>query len=186
MKIDSVLQLLDDHLAKLRPEYYAQLNLPLSDAEIDSLEKLYDLKLPADLRSLYKWKNGQNDKCFESFINNSTFIPLEQALPTAQENTSMIGLDFEIENWWHSQWLPVFHNGGGDYICYDAGGLFTNMPGQIIEFWHADSDRNVIAPNLETLISGLNDYYDKTPVQKFDSYFAVEAIEGFPKKFTVE
>jgi hypothetical protein len=32
-------------------------------------------------------------------VNNSMFIPLEEALEIAQELTGMIGTDFEMENW---------------------------------------------------------------------------------------
>ena len=170
----------------MRPNYYLHLKQPLNNTEINELEKHYKTKLPDDLRALYKWKNGQNAQCFETFVNNSMFISLGDALETAREYTSMIGSDFEIENWWTENWIPIFHNGGGDYICYDSGGIFTGNPGQIIEFWHADNDRHVIAPNLETFISALNDYYSKTPAENFNGYFEVEPITNFPKKFVLE
>lgn len=63
-------------------------------------------------------------------------IPLKEALDISQKLSAMIGTDFEIENWWNEHWIPVFHNGGGDYICYDTKGIFTGNKGQIIEFWH--------------------------------------------------
>ncbi len=177
---------LDRHISSLRPDYYPDLNRALTDEEIASLEFKYSITLPADLKQLYKWKNGQKELSFDSFVNNSTFIPLEQALDTARNNTGMIGSDFDIKNWWNEHWIPVFHNGGGDYICYDAGGVFTGEKGQLIEFWHADNDRNVIAPNLQQFLSGLNDYYTATPEDAFDEYFEVAAIKGFPKKFKVK
>ena len=180
------IQKLDKHLSTLRPEYYLSLKKPLDDNEIDSLEEKYKIKIPSDLRILYKWKNGQDDNCYDAFVNNSTFIPLDQALETATENNSMIGLDFEIENWWNEKWIPIFHNGGGDYICYDFGGLFTGQQGQLIEFWHADNDRNVIAPTLEAFISKLTYYYDTKSKADFDEYFEVENIDGYPNKFIVE
>lgn len=97
----------------------------------------------------------------------------------------MIGFDFEIENWWNAKWIPLFHNGGGDYICYDCEGTFTGNAGQIIEFWHADNDRNIIAPNLEAFLFQLNSYFEKNETAAFDEYFEVENIEGYPKKFIV-
>jgi cell wall assembly regulator SMI1 len=184
--MSDIFQKLDSHIATLRPEFYASLQPPLNDNAINILEEKYNIKIPSDLRALYKWKNGQGDHCYEAFVNNSTFIPLDQALDTAIENSSMIGFDFEIQNWWNEQWIPIFHNGGGDYICYDLGGLFTGQQGQLIEFWHADNDRNVISPSLETFISKLNDYYNTTPKTDFDEYFEIENIDGYPKKFIVD
>lgn len=183
--MDDIFQKLDQHLAALRPEFYASLRQPLSDDEIDSLEEKYKIKIPVELRTLYKWKNGQDDSCYEAFVNNSAFIPLDQALDIRTENTSMIGFDFEIENWWNEKWIPIFHNGGGDYICYDMGGLFTGQQGQLIEFWHADPDRNVISPSLEAFISKLNDYYTTKSQDEFDEYFEIENLDDYPKKFIV-
>ena len=160
--------------------------MPLSDARVTQLEAKYGLNLPADLAVLYSWKDGQEDDCYEAFVNNSTFLPLAQALETAAELTAMIGTDFEIENWWNAAWIPLFHNGGGDYICYDAAGIFTGQPGQILQFWHDDVNRNVIAPNLEKFLASLNSFYSTTQKETFDEYFEVENPAGFPKKFTLE
>lgn len=177
---------LDSQIARTRTDYYQVLKEPLNDLEINALEEKYKIKIPIDLRLLYKWKNGQNRNSFESFVNNSMFIPLEETLQIAAENTSMIGTDFEIENWWNEKWLPIFHNGGGDYICYDCHGTFTENKGQLIEFWHGENDRNVISLNLETFISRLTHYYEITEQKDFDEYFEIESIDNYPKRFIVE
>lgn len=181
------LEILDKHLRTTRPDFYAQLNDPLTDEEIQALEEQYKVTLPDDLKALYKWKNGQKDDCYEALVNNSMFISLEVALEIAEECTSMIGLDFEIENWWNQHWIPMFNNGSNDYLCYDMGGTFTGITGQILEFWHADNDRNVIAPTLESFIAVVNRYYETTNPAEFDEFFTLkENIDGFPKKFIVE
>jgi cell wall assembly regulator SMI1 len=174
---------LDEQLKTLRPEYYAQLQPGLSNEQIQALQEKHNITLPEDLIELYKWKNGQQNDCYEAFVNNSMFIPLESALETAVDNTEMIGLDFEIENWWHKDWIPVFNNGGGDLICYDMGGIFTNNPGQLIEFWHEDNDRNIIAPSLITFLEALITYYK---AGQSDEYYQVEIPEGYPLRYIVE
>lgn len=182
----SQLQILDNNLRTLRPECYSSLNEPLTEEEIKHLEEKYGIALPEDLKLLYMWKNGQDVESYESFVNNSTFMPLEEVLSSASEMTDMIGADFEIENWWNENWLPIFHNGGGDHICYDMEGTFTSTKGQLIEFWHADSDRNVIAPSLKAFIEAINEFYkDKSP-EEFDKYFQIDDIEGYPESFYVE
>ena len=183
--MEDILQLLDRHILCLRADFYSQLNAPLTDTEIGNLENQYNVKLPADLKKLYKWKNGQSENCYESFVNNSMFMALEDSLSYAETLTSMIGYDFEIENWWNKSWIPIFNNGGGDLVCIDLDGVFTGLQGQIVEFWHADDDRNVIAPSLSTLISNINSFYELTNPLDFDEYFTISLSEGFPKRFEV-
>lgn len=113
------LKKLDIHLREKRPGYYRMFHHPLTENEILGLEKKYDIKLPNDLKELYKWKNGQQPGCFESFVNNSIFEALENVLSVNKEFTEMIGSDFEIENWWNGNWLPFFSDGGGSHVCYD-------------------------------------------------------------------
>jgi hypothetical protein len=75
---------------------------------------------------------------------------------------------------------------GGDHICYDTSGVFTGQKGQLIEFWHADNDRNVIAPNLKSFIEAINEFYKTKEIKDFDEYFEIENIKDFPKNFYVE
>ena len=183
--MDALVQKLDKYLLTLRPEYYATLNDPLDDYQLNKLAKHYKIEIPDDLQTLYKWKNGQKDDCFEALVNNSMFIPLHQALSDASELTSMIGFDFTIENWWNENWIPIFQNGGGDNICYDLKGIFTGQKGQLVEFWHADNDRNVIAPTLETFLGKMIDFYEIKRREEFDEYFQIETIVNYPKRFSV-
>ena len=176
---------LNNQLERLRPDYYQTLKSPLNDSEIELLEEKYKVQIPNNLKELYKWKNGQDQNCYEAFVNNSMFMPLEDVLDSAEEFTSMIGSDFEIENWWNESWFPIFGNGGGSYICYDLGGIFTGDKGQLIEYWNRDNDRNVIASNLETFISQIVKYYDNNKPEDFDEYFQIKKNEGFPKTFIV-
>lgn len=169
-----------------RPDYYEKLNPPLSESEISELEKKFNRSLPQDLKELYLWKNGQAVNCYESFVNNSEFIPLEDVFETAEELTSMIGFDFEIENWWNEKWLPLFHNGGGSYICYDLDGTFTDLQGQILEFWKADNDRDVISDDLRSFLNQLVYLYKHHEPEDLGEPFIVEDIPGYPKEFYVE
>lgn len=177
---------LDLHIKNLRPDFYRDLQNPLNQQELEILEQRYVIQLPDDLKTFYQWKNGQRNTCYDAFINNSMFIPLEEALGIAQELTSLIGTDFEIENWWNERWIPIFHNGSGSYICYDQGGIFSGQEGQLIEYWNRDNDRNVIAPNLEGFLGLLNDYYAHTPKEKFDDFFSIDATGEYPRRFRVK
>lgn len=180
--MEAIIQQLDRCISAARPEYYALLAAPLTSEAIAALETQYGTSIPEDLKALYRWKNGQQSSCYQSFVNNSTFMPLEEVLSSAKELDELIP-DFDGENWWRKGWLPVFHNGGGDHICYDTEGTFTGRQGQLVEFWHADSDRNVIAASLEELLHGLVRLYEAAPADKKEAYFTVKAEAGYPKAF---
>ena len=47
---------------------------------------------------------------------------------------------FEEENGWHEAWVPFLEDGGGNSLCVDLKGV-DGPAGQIIEFWHEESDR---------------------------------------------
>ena len=179
------LQELDVHMREKRPDYYKKLQKPLTDQEISKLEVKYGMVLPGDLKALYQWKNGQQQDCVKSFVTNSMFQRLEDVLKDNKVLTSMIGYDFEIENWWNAHWLPVFSNGGGSYICYDLKGVFTGESGQLVEFWKADNDRNVMAPDLRTFMESLNKYYKDTPVEHYKSFNITNKLPK-PKAFIVK
>ena len=179
------LQALDVHLREKRPDYYKKLQKPLTDQEISKLEVQYGIALPVDLKTLYQWKNGQQQDCYETFVMNFMFEPLENVLENNKELTSMIGHEFEIENWWDEHWFPIFFHGSGSLICYDLKGVFTGESGQLVEFWHADTDRNVIAPDLRTFMESLNRYYNDTPVEHYKSFNITDKLPK-PKEFIVE
>ncbi|WP_300600517.1 SMI1/KNR4 family protein [Niabella sp.] len=177
---------LDQHLSTRRPGFYADLRTSLKEPDFDVLERQYKRKISPEIRALYQWKNGQQERSFDTFVNNTTFLPLQEALETANTLSGMIGFDFRIKNWWNEAWLPIFHNGGGDYICFDADGIFTGQQGQLLEFWHADNNRNIIAPSLKAFLQSLTRYYTVTPPEAFDDYFEIDLPEGFPRRFSVK
>lgn len=183
----TILNQLDKHLQEKRPKYYKTLQAPLSEQDIAQLEEKHAITLPFDLKILFLWKNGQRQDSYEAFVNNSIFEPLEQVLQGNKEFTQMIGYDFEIENWWNENWLPIFSNGSGNYICYDIKGVFTGEKGQLIEYWNTDNDRPVIATNLTDFLNELNQYYEKTATKDFDDYFDIsECITQWQKVFIVD
>ena len=82
--MQQTLATLDSYIQNLRPELYIDLQSSLSAEEFRDLEQQYDMEIPQNLKALYRWKNGQRTTSYEVFVNNSTFIPLGEALDTAQ------------------------------------------------------------------------------------------------------
>ncbi|MFK8101855.1 MAG: SMI1/KNR4 family protein [Saprospiraceae bacterium] len=185
--MNGIIATLDKNLQEKRPDYYQKLQKGLSEADISKLESSYQLKLPEELSALYAWKNGQQQDCYEAFVNNSMFEPLAVVLDTNQFLNEMIGYDFQIKNWWNEHWLPIFSNGGGSYICYDLKGIFTEQRGQLLEYWKGENDRCILAPNLTDFLGCLNQYYKETAIEQFDEYFSLSAFPSeWRKSFIVE
>jgi cell wall assembly regulator SMI1 len=186
--MQKLLAILDSNLKTKRPDFYSKLNPALTGEQISELENKFHFTLPDALKEIYKWKNGQRDDCYSGFISNSMFMPLENVFRSKEIMDGMIGYDFEIENWWNKNWFPIFDNGSGDTICYDNEGIFTGQQGQMLEFRHADNDRNVIFPDLFTFFEAIVKCYDGLKAEKHDSsqFCDIQSPEGFPKKFIVE
>lgn len=156
--LKALLRRLDASLQKNDPARYATLQAPLTEAEIQALEKKYDTNVPAELRELYRWKNGQRfDDKAQSLFGNKTFMTLEEALLNRDELNDLTTSEqtedqFKIRNWWRVSWIPIFENGGGNYLCYDTEGTFTGKPNQIVDYYHGENYRRVVAPTLTALL----------------------------------
>jgi cell wall assembly regulator SMI1 len=149
---------LDARLQKNDPALYATLQAPLTLSEIQALEKKYDTRLPAELKELYRWKNGQRvDDKTRSRVGGKIFMPLEEALLNRDElndltTSEQIKDKFKIRNWWRVSWIPIFENGGGNYLCYDMEGTFTGTPNQIVGYYHRKNYRQAVSPNLTNFL----------------------------------
>lgn len=185
----AIVQKIDATLKKRKPEVYASLNAPLTEAQISALEAKHKIVLPADLRVLYLWKNGQNlDGDYGSFFGNKTFLSLEQALEIRDElNASLFAqnreVEFETPNWWNKDWIPVFENGGGDYLCYDPVGVFTNKPGQMLDYYHNEYYRSVNAPTLQLFLEAIQRVFEKKYEDEWDS---LKEIGEYPKSYRLK
>ncbi len=72
----------------------------VSDANLNEFEVRFGLKLPVALRELYRWRNGQEDGCYDSLQLNRMFTPLEDVADFKDMLDGMIGTDFKHEGWW--------------------------------------------------------------------------------------
>lgn len=140
----------DRWLRANRPGFYAGLKPGVSDAELDAYEARFGLKLPAELRLLWKWKNGSpddpltKDGSSDALLYNHRFISLAESAETKAELDGMIGADFESPEWWKRAWVPFTTSWGGDhYVVKVTGGKSG-----VIDFWHDDATRNILAASF--------------------------------------
>lgn len=133
-----------------RAEFHQGLNAGATEEQVAELEKHTGLTLPTAMHALYRWRNGQGG--YSSFYSYNTFMDTQGSAASWQIMHDLIP-QFEGDgqtNWWHDGWLSFLENGGGDSIVLDTLGTFTGTKNQLIEFWHDDSPRNVLFPDLMT------------------------------------
>jgi cell wall assembly regulator SMI1 len=152
---------IDRWLAAHRSDYYVLLQSGVTDAQLDTFEVKFSLRLPNEFRQLYRWRNGQDPMSCEPLQLNRTFSTLEEIADTKDLLDGMIGSDFDDPRWWRRGWVPFLHNGGGSHLCVDLDAEDGGQPGQLIAFWKADADRPIEFPSLEAwlidLVSSMED-----------------------------
>ncbi len=171
--VSDLLAVLDSELQEKRPEVVTSLRPPLTAQNIADLEQEHRVVLPETVKALYMWHDGQDPGGFVTLVNNMQFLPLADMLATKAELDGMIGYDFELENWWHPAWLPIFQNGGGDYLVVDTAGIHTGNSGQLLNFYHDWEYRPIVANDLTVFVQGVIDYYAGTPVDEMDEFHSI-------------
>jgi cell wall assembly regulator SMI1 len=142
-------------LAANRPDYYAELQPGVTEAQLDAFEARFSLKLPPSFRQIYRWRNGQNPMSLDAIQMNWAFSSLEDIADSKDNLDEMIGYDFDDRRWWRRGWVPFLHNGGGSYLCLDVAAEDGGQPGQLIEFWKADADRPVVYAGIDAWLEQL-------------------------------
>jgi cell wall assembly regulator SMI1 len=153
--VASVLERLETHVARTRPDFLAILLPGVSDDALNTFEARFSLRLPDNFRQLYRWRNGQPPDCSANFDHNRMFTPLEEVADTKAMLDGMIGEEFDDPRWWRRTWVPFLSNGGGDHLCLDVLAEDGGSPGQLIAFWHDLERRSVEHPSIEAWLSSL-------------------------------
>ena len=129
-----------------------------SDEEFQLIENTLGVSLPEEMKSFYRMYNGQVWQYGgNSFLRNLTLSPTFEII----ENWKCIQEEFDPDDeveldigeeikpvLWHSKWIPIAENGGGDYFCIDTDPSESGVVGQVIYYWHDWGNRSVEAKNL--------------------------------------
>ena len=137
----------DAWLKANRPDYYSILRPGVEDAALDAYQARFGLVLPPELRQLYRWRDGQDLGRSIALVHNHMFVPLAHSASDKEMLDGMIGADFEDPAWWRRGWVPFTESYGGDRYCVSLDAE-DGAPGQVIDFWHDEPTRNVLAPSF--------------------------------------
>lgn len=146
----------------------------LSDAEISKLESTYNVTLPNELRTLYKWHNGIAGI---EFFPGHHFVTLEDSLKSKHSNATQPQSAAQRAGWallaaHRNTWIEVFPDGAGDGYFFDLAR--TNKPGPF--FYHMAEDGHYLwFPSLQNFLAALNECYQSgaySPTNNLETAFA--------------
>lgn len=132
-----------DHLLSLHHrEIFETLQPPASQETFDLFKSicLDGQDIPDDLQVLYSWHNGQKTN-YESLnpSDNRTFLPLEEVIDSWK---FLNDPEEDILEPISRSWIPITHNGAGDYLMYNLDN------GTLLNYWHDWEDRSVDYRNI--------------------------------------
>ncbi len=161
--MNGLIQRLDQWLQQNCPEYYAVLQPGVEQDLWLALEQSLGVALPNEFKQIYQWRNGDAIRCGQyeriGFWFPYNWMPHHSVLNARKTLNGLLDDgEFALESWWNSRWVPFFEF-NNNYLCLDMAGCWTGQIGQVLEFWHEDCDRRILAPSfrqwLEALMVGL-------------------------------
>ena len=146
------------------PEVAAGLNPPASPDELADTERELGVRFPESVRASFLRHDGQSPDS-PGLLDGWEWLSLERVRTEwrvwkellddgtfAESESDADGLQVQRE-WWHPAWIPLTYSGSGDHHCVDLAPGPLGTPGQIIEMWHDEGSRGVVAPSFEAWLA---------------------------------
>lgn len=113
-------------------------------------------QLPADLRALLTWHDGQSWNSPLSRKNNCRLLSASEVV-----NECLFFADpmSDFVEPWNASWLPVLTNDSGDFVVYETADL---SKGKLLRYWHDNQSRSVAYSSLLQWATGLLREYEQS------------------------
>jgi cell wall assembly regulator SMI1 len=144
------------------PNLIIELNEGAKKSDIFTLQKIINKKLPSDFVQFYSHYNGfsiNSPRLFNglrilTIVQWQSMNEIKNSGAFVKDGKEILAdTDKKIKNnWWNENWLPITDNLSGDYTILDLDPNEGGTYGQIFEFWHDPSYRNVLASSLKKFI----------------------------------
>ena len=189
MALPAILERLETWLAPHRPKIRAALSPGLDAEGIATLSKKLRRPVPEELAALLRWHNGSKRGRGDLIWNYRLLgsIEIAEAVTTLRGHLSAGEFEDKLD-WWVDGWIPLLDNGSGDYICLDTVGSFDGQAGQLLQFFHDDAPRTIVAPHLEGWLGAATSAFELGMFDgsnpRDDAAFAAHltaALPGYPK-----
>jgi cell wall assembly regulator SMI1 len=136
--LKSLFARLDRWLANHRSGYHQGLASGATAEQLAGLEEALGMKLPAELRTLLEWHNGQTPDLVGAFRESFRLLGTEEI---AQEYRDQVGRHGDL---WDKGWIPFLADDQGDFVCVDVGQKGEPVP----EIWRGRHTSDMVAPSL--------------------------------------
>jgi cell wall assembly regulator SMI1 len=136
--LPEILKKIDAWLAKHRKRMHDALHPGATPRELDALQSEVGESLPEEMRTLLAWHNGQSVDVPGGLEEDWRLLGTEQVAKAKKE------LDGELVPGWNHDWLPVLHDGQGNYLVLDPTG--SGVP--LLDCWQGRAEHDRIADSL--------------------------------------
>lgn len=149
---------IEDWLAVNNPKILNSLQPGATDAELHISEESMSIELPEDVKQSYRIHDGQSNIApplmgewrLLSLKSIKKQWELMKELADKGQLTAKATSDGKVQaEWWNCKWIPIAHNGAGDFHCLDLDPTPNGSVGQMICFWHMSEERKVIASSFQ-------------------------------------
>lgn len=166
--MDQVWDHIEAWLAANAPAIAAGLNPPASARELADTERFLGVQFPEDVRAGYLRHNGQTQDS-PWMLDGWELLCLERIRDEWKvwkdllDGGDFAGIQSDADglavrnDWWSPAWIPLTYSGSGDHHCLDLAPGPQGRPGQIIQMWHDDGARPVVAVSFEAWLSDFAD-----------------------------
>ncbi|MFE9328854.1 SMI1/KNR4 family protein [Nocardia sp. NPDC052278] len=172
-----------------------QLRPPVSAAALAAAERRIGGPLPADLRALYLFADGEMEIDTGSLFGGKAWMPLEMVVATLEEERDLYATMIKRIGWhlawdWvvldaqpletvrrcggHPGWIPIGTNLTGNYTAVDMAPARHGHPGQVILTGRDYSDGPAYV--ADSVTSLLGHYLTALELEQFEIYRPGDAI----------
>lgn len=181
---------------RLKQHSQSDIDLSFNDGATDDdfakLEQVLGFELPKEFKDIYCIYNGLD---FGSVLHDD-WLSIEQIITNYQilkqlydeQVFSDDGIDFGCEldssaikpnYWFNPKWIPFTQSSTADYKMIDLDPSETGTKGQIIQMWHDD-------PSRELLAVSLTDFFEQFATDLENDKYLIHPKHRFIKRDTLK
>jgi cell wall assembly regulator SMI1 len=138
-----LLSRLDAWLRKNRSRFLKSLQRGATQADLYTLSKTLGGPVPAGLRDLLVWHNGQGDDYVGYFVDHWLLMS-SAGIAAAKTDLDAIGQ----EHGWSKDWVPFLDDDGGNFVVLDS-----KKPQPAVLIYWMDGKPEPLAPSVEAWLS---------------------------------
>jgi cell wall assembly regulator SMI1 len=118
-RLKELLGRLEKWLAAHRPRFLKNLRPGANEAELHALQARLGRELPAELRTLLAWHNGQGEE-FAGRFEEDWLLMGTGEIAQAKEELDKGAVGNGAGNGWKPEWIPFLDDDAGDYLFLDT------------------------------------------------------------------